>query len=265
MKKMSLVAQAMFTASTIALTGCGPIAAKFSSANANLVAADPLATLQELQASVAKNTQANDPTPKKDALWAVVTDSLTKCQSFMTLLVTAQNTVNTTGDVLTTIFSALATVFTPLSTVHALTAGATITSGSKAAFSNDVFAKASVSNLSLALQGSYVAAMNSYAQSLDAKTEAQITDLGGELYQISERHGQCSLAALESTTQDALSSSGPPTTKQGTGAGAGAEAAGGAASAPAQGAAPTKSPSPSNNGAFGFVPGKAPYKYQTIK
>jgi len=48
-------------------------------------------------------------------------------------------------------FSALGTAFTPISTVHALTAGASITSGWKTAVDSDIYAKLTIQNLVLAL------------------------------------------------------------------------------------------------------------------
>jgi hypothetical protein len=80
----------------------------------------------------------NAPTPKQGLL-AEITDSYQKCEAYKRRLLYGNRVSNLGFDILTTIFSALGTAFTPVETVHALTAAATISSGTKTAIDADIY------------------------------------------------------------------------------------------------------------------------------
>jgi hypothetical protein len=171
------------------------------------VSAEPLEVLNTKNAAVAaaltNAKQASTPLSAKiDFLGQVALDSESKCIKFMNTLVVAENTVNTTGDIASTVLTAAATVFTPLNTVHALTASSSVVTGSKTAINSDIYAKASIVNFQTALEGSYFKTMAAYMDTLPKLTEVSV---GAELGKIESIHGTCTLAAAESSISTTIS------------------------------------------------------------
>jgi len=172
-----------------------------------LVSAAPLDIVNPKKSEDIKTASLDTATlnSKIEFLGRVVLDSETKCVAFLNSLVVAENSVNTTGDIASTVLSAAATVFTPLNNVHALTAGSTVVTGSKTAIDADIYAKASIINFQTALQGTYFKTIATYADALPKLTDVSV---GAELSKIESIHGTCTLAAAESSIQTTLNS--PP-------------------------------------------------------
>ena len=166
-----------------------------------LVSADKLAVAvpdsaqNKEMVTLGQSTTSNDPA-KLEFLGRVVMDSEAKCQTFINGLVIAENTVNTTGDITSTVLSGLASVFKPLTTVHGLTAGATVVTGSKSAINANIYAKASVTNFQTALQQSYGQAIKDYTDALPHLTNVVVSN---EVSKIEAIHGTCTLASTETT------------------------------------------------------------------
>lgn len=188
------------------LTGCGSALERWESDNAFMVAAVGLQPGWEAPAYALVGDQ------KKEYLGKVVNDSEVKCSKFLNGLVLAQNTSNTSLDFATTVFSALATAFTPIATIHALTAGATITSGWKNSLNADVYARATIANYAQAIQATYYTRLNDYMNALtDSNADGLVISL--EVGKIRTIHKECSLASAQSSISATLQS-----TQQGTSA-----------------------------------------------
>lgn len=189
---VSRLLAALVLPGAIALSGCTGIYKVMRGDPHGLVAAEPLkVTDTDLQ----KEATMND-VEKREFLGGVVLDSEIKCTDFLDNLVFSENSVNTTGDILSTTMSSLATVFTPLSTVHALTAGATITTASKAAIDSDIYAKASITTFQTALEQSYFKSIGTYRDALPTMTNIVVS---AEVAKIESIHATCGLAAAESS------------------------------------------------------------------
>jgi uncharacterized repeat protein (TIGR01451 family) len=145
---------------------------------------------------------------KREFLGMVVNDSLQSCSEFLNRLTLEQQTINASGDIATTVFSALATVFTPMSTVHGLTGAATIASGSKTSLMNALYAKASISNFSSALQQTYARDIAKYIVGLDDLDESKII-VSNEVARIRSIHIECTLAQAEATVTSTLATASP--------------------------------------------------------
>ena len=192
--------------SAIVTSGCTPLYKVLRGDPNGIVGAAPLAiTNTQLEQAGELSSDA----AKREFLGRVVLESETKCTDFLNHLVFAENSVNTTGDILTTAMSAVATVFTPISTVHGLTAAATITSGSKAAIDSDIYAKASIMNFQTALEQSYFKNIAAYTDALPDMTNIVVSV---EVAKIESIHATCNLAAAESAIATTLSKPGgvPP-------------------------------------------------------
>jgi len=163
---------------------------------------------------VMSNPGSSYPAPanaNKSYLGLVVKDSEGKCSEFVNHLVLQETTSNTGLDIITTVFSALATVFTPLNTVHALTAGASIASGSKTAIDADIFGKATVANYAQAIQATYYTDIDSYLAALNTASDDKLIP-SIEVSKIVAIHKECALASAQSTiSQTMLSATGTAT------------------------------------------------------
>jgi hypothetical protein len=122
-------------------------------------------------------------------------------------LAAAENSSNAGLDMTTTVFSALATAFVPISTVHALTAGATISSGWKTAIDTNIYAKASIANYAQAIQLTYYKNIKTIIDSLPDDPDAKV-NAPRLLAQIQEAHQGCSLAAAQLTVSQTLQGAG---------------------------------------------------------
>ncbi|MFM0489691.1 hypothetical protein [Paraburkholderia graminis] len=172
------------------------------------VAAAPLDEALVNTTISAKNAQ-----DMRQNLGQVVWDSMKKCNDFMAQMVVAENTSNTALDMSTTVLSALATAFSPLSTVHALTAGATITSGWKTTIDTDIYAKAGIATYAQAISVTYYKDMKAYIATLENEQVAVVT-AALEIPKIQSIHQECSLAAAQMTVNSTVQlagASGPDT------------------------------------------------------
>ena len=193
---------------------------------------------------------------EKEYLGLVLIDSGTKCQEFADRLSTAQRGVDTSFDILSGILSALATALTPLSTVHALTAGATISTATKSAIASDVYAKATAALILQQINNTYYANIDAYRKELLNSDPPSIVP-ALEVSRIQAIHRQCSLdsaiaslsqaGAVTAATLGAISGAveGAKTAKE-KGLTPDAAAIAGAAFGAAAGAAGTGSASPAN-------------------
>jgi hypothetical protein len=156
---------------------------------------------------VKTTVNARNPQDVRQNLGQVVWDSMKKCNDFMAQLVVAENTSNTALDMSTTVFSALATAFSPLSTVHALTAGATITSGWKTTIDTDIYAKAGIATYAQAISVTYYKDMRAYLGTLENEQVATVTP-ALEIPKIQSIHQECSLAAAQMTVNSTVQLAG---------------------------------------------------------
>jgi hypothetical protein len=203
--------------SAASLTGCSLWVRTLNGNAQRLVSAEPLeVSIALTKPHDAKNVSytelttaetSNDDTKKKEYLGKVVMDSQAKCQKFINGLVIAQNTVNTTGDVTSAVLTGLASVFKPLTTVHALTAGSTVVTATKASVDANIYAKASIVNFQTALQQSYTKSMKDYTDALPRQTNVILSN---EVSKIQSIHGTCTLAATEAAILATISPGSPP-------------------------------------------------------
>lgn len=174
---------------------------------------DPALVSNAVMANPASYLGSNAPTTNltKNYLGLVVKDSEQKCGQFVNGLVLAETTTNTGLDMITTVFSALATAFTPVNTIHALTAGATISSGWKTAINSDIYQKATIGNYAQAIQASYYTDIGNYVSALSiASNDTLIPSI--EVSKIEAIHKECSLASAQSTISSTLQASTTTTT-----------------------------------------------------
>jgi hypothetical protein len=207
------------------LSGCGAALQKWEGSNSFMVAAEPLceATPGKVWAGdgrcVAAGSaddltvlaKANSNFQNKEYLGRVITESEYNCGAFLNGLTLASNTTSTTLDGLTTVFSALGTVFTPLLTVHALTAGASISSGWNNVIRSDIYAQRTVENYAQAIQSTYYDAIQKYNVALGIADENTIV-LSSEIAQITAIHRSCTLPSAQGTITTALQSGNSDTT-----------------------------------------------------
>lgn len=142
-------------------------------------------------------------TTHKEYLGFVASASETRCADFLTGLVVANTGTHTGLDMLTTVFSALGTAFTPLATVHAMAAGATISSGWRANIDADVYAKQAVQDMVHAIQTTYYVKIGDYVDKL-ATTDENTLIVPAELTKIQTIHAECTLASAQGAVQAAL-------------------------------------------------------------
>lgn len=177
-------------------SGCSTLAnSAFDQSNV-LMAAEPLSVQAE-----DFSTLQDKPLPTRLAyLGSVVYDSEQKCSAYLSRLVSAQSSVNTTGDILSGTLSGLGAVFTPASTVRALSAAATIVTGAKSAIASDFFAKASIANFATALQQTYGKQIQQYTDALPTLTDSPTPLIvSNEVSKIQSYHALCAIAPAEAS------------------------------------------------------------------
>ncbi len=130
---------------------------------------------------------------QKRYLLAEIDSSFRLCELYKRRLLFASRANNASFDIATTALSALATAFTPLATVHALSAAAAITSGTKTAIDADIYENATAPVMVQALQTVYDTPMASLHSKVRAAPNdvalATIADEGD----IIAAHQKCSL------------------------------------------------------------------------
>lgn len=174
-----------------ALTGC----ISSVTGTQHLVSAEPL-NLQP------PNPPIVDPADKREYLGRMVMDSETKCSTFVNGLVLNETSANTSLDIIGTVASALSTAFTPPGTKTALSAAATIATGSKTAIDTDIYDKAAISDFSTAIQKTYSAEIGKYTDALPMLAEPVI--VSNEVAKIQAIHALCALAPAEASIQSQL-------------------------------------------------------------
>jgi hypothetical protein len=191
----------------LSLSGCTTAMNALNDTADNSVAAAPL---DVKPADIAAQSATTATLPDRVAyLSSVVSDSMTKCNTFSDKLVLAEASVDTAGDVMATIASALGTVFVQTATIHAFTAASTMITGSKTAVDSDVFAKATVPALGTALKQTYFTDIANYNDGLANLTQPGASfDVGSEVNKIQAIHAECSLAAAEATVNQTLQQAG---------------------------------------------------------
>jgi hypothetical protein len=230
---------------SIVLGSCSSAITAISGDSRNIVSAEPIQ--YEFPASIRKTPEspieqvtltpltADAYVDVRQYLGYVLLDSGKKCQQFADRLSSVQRGVDTSFDVLTTILSALATAFTPLSTVHALTAGASISTGTKLAIDADVYAKATAALILQEIDRTYYVKVQDYGTKLSARQDVDKIIPTIEVSEIEAIHRKCSLdAAIASLTQTGAVAAA--TIGAATGAAAGAAATGEAATGAIAGA-----------------------------
>ncbi|TKC87889.1 hypothetical protein FAZ69_16610 [Trinickia terrae] len=193
----------------VLLSGCGSVISWINASSSDLVSAGQLNIDQNKLADAEKCVSPAGVTCRKNFVASVALQSIMQCQKFANQLVITENTVNTAGDITSTIFTALGTVFTPLTTVHAMTAGATIVSGSKSAVNANIYAKASISSLQAALDKVYTQPMLNYLTYLKNVTDDSKIDVGTEVVNVQMLHGNCALAEAEIFVNGTVNSAPP--------------------------------------------------------
>jgi hypothetical protein len=143
---------------------------------------------------------------KLEYLGSVVTDSEQKCQTFLNGLVLGENTINVSADIAGTVFSALSTAFVPPGTKTALSAAATIATGSKTAIDADIYNKAAISDFSTAIQKTYSSGIQNYTAGLPnlQDTDSAPLIVSNEVAKIEAIHALCGMAPAESSLQAKL-------------------------------------------------------------
>lgn len=191
---------------TLALCGCASWAKMLQGASAqSLVSADPLTVLADPKSAEYQDLQGNkvEDKDKSNFLGRVVLDSENKCLAFLNGVVVAENSVNTTGDIVSTALTAAATVVKPLTVVHGLTAGATLATGAKTAVNANIYAKMSIGNFQTALQKSYFKSIDDYVTALPNVKNPVLTV---EVAKIESIHATCTLAAAEGAIASTIAS-----------------------------------------------------------
>lgn len=195
----------------LSLSGCGSILNAWTDNSGNLVAAAPLCEDVTGSAITPDGTCKPYTRPATTAdvkpyLGLVINEFENNCGKFVTGLVLASNTTNTSLDLLTTVFTALGSAFTPLGTVHALTAAGSVSSGWKTAINSDVYAKATIANYAQAIQTSYYTDMKNYMTDLDNSDITKIVP-EEEVAKLRSIHKECSLASAQNTISATVGSS----------------------------------------------------------
>lgn len=207
----------------LTLTGCTTLK-RLEDENEFSVSAEPLFVSPEQLASalagVTSDAGANPTTTqlttiingttdqKKGFLGTVLIDSQRKCNTFLNRLSVAQNGVNTTGDILTTVLSGIATAIAPISLSHGFSAASTIVGGTKTALNQDLWAKAGIQDFEKALSTSYYASVRTYTGGLEQKTDVNVPL---ELQKIQSIHHLCTLSSARSVIDTTLSNPGQAT------------------------------------------------------
>lgn len=184
-----------------ALLACSSLTGCISSVTGTqrLVSAEPLDVQQP-------KAPFSDKPAKLEYLGQVVVDSETKCSAFVNGLVLNETSANTGLDILGTVASALSTAFVPPGTKTALSAAATIATGSKTAIDTDIYDKAAISDFSTAIQKTYSAGIGNYTDALPTLVDTDTSPLiiSNEVAKIQGIHALCALAPAEASIQSQL-------------------------------------------------------------
>jgi hypothetical protein len=139
---------------------------------------------------------------EKQYLGYVLIDSGKKCQAFADRLSAVQRGIDTSFDILTGTLSALATALHPLGTVHALTAAATISTGTKTAIDANVYAKATAALILQEINRTYYVHIRDYRNKISTAQDVTQIIPTLEVSEIEAIHRECSLdAAVASLSQ----------------------------------------------------------------
>ena len=176
------------------LGGCAALQYQIEAQTAAVTGAEPLNTTTPKLGAAPGHT----PTSKAE-LADSITESYQKCEAYKRSLLFGSRASNFGFDVLTTVFSALATAFTPVGTVHALTAAATISSGSKTALDADIYVNATAPLMAQALSMTYDAQMKALQDKLAAAPDAATPNV--YFSEVVAVHLKCSLTEAMVTVQ----------------------------------------------------------------
>jgi hypothetical protein len=200
--------------------GSGPDSARRatdgSGSNASSFVAQGPTTESDNETSALASALNSPVESKKNFIGALLLDSQQKCSAFVNRIGVAQNGINATGDVLTTILSGVATAVSPIAVSHGFSAASTIIGASKTALDQDFWAKSGVQDFQKALSSSYGASLKAYSEAL---ANQQYINLPLEVQKVNSIHSLCNVgsalsvitATLSSTTQ----SSGAPVSPSG--------------------------------------------------
>ena len=117
----------------------------------------------------------NAPNDRTGVIDAINTSEL-NCVRYKRSLIVVQKSSNGFFDVLTTLLAGLATAFTPIATVHALTAGATISSGAKGAIDTNFYQGETVSFVIAAIQKTYDVQMVKLLATVDSEKGTTVNE-----------------------------------------------------------------------------------------
>lgn len=181
----------------------------------NSVSAEPIAIDSKAYQDVS-TLPGSSVNKKREFLGTVVQDSEQKCNAFLGRLVFGETSLNLSTDIAATLFSALATAVTPPGTKSALSAAATIASGSKTAIDADLFNKAAIADFAAAIQRTYSADIRAYTDKLSTLPDTTESPLivSNEIAKIQSYHAECGLAPAESAIQAKLSLPPAPETSK---------------------------------------------------
>jgi hypothetical protein len=231
---MSIILRLAFViAGSIVLGSCARAVTAISGDSHPLISAEPLSSefVVTARSSDGSKTEPVSLTPmtsiggnEKQYLGYVLIDSAKKCQEFSDRLSAVQRGVDTSFDILTGVLSALATALTPLGTVHALTAAATISTGTKTAIDANVYAKATAALILQEVNRTYYLHIRDYRNRLLTISDVSQIIPALEVSEIEAIHRECSLdSAIASLSQTGIVSA--TAIGAATGAAAGATAA----------------------------------------
>lgn len=162
--------------------------------------AKDLATVQDA-IDQTKNIQGI--TPLDQVNW-LVQDSEKKCKDFTDSLFAETAGTNIVLDFISTIASGIGAAFSPLSTVHAASAVATVSNGTKTSISTEYLNALSISHVTQAIQSTYGADIQRYIQYLQSINDRNSIHLFDARTQILTYHAECSLASADSSIGSAL-------------------------------------------------------------
>jgi hypothetical protein len=182
-------------------SGCLPFLRAINPAEEHLVGAEPMQSAVsvdggtwDLKDFTMQNSADKNAPDKKTYIGLLLAQSEEKCNAFLGGLSATERAGDTSLDILTTIFSALGTAFTPLATVHAFTAAATISSGTKTAIDSDIYQKETAALIVQAIDNTYYKQYSEYTTALANKSDADVNP-AIEYNVIKGFHKECSLDA----------------------------------------------------------------------
>jgi len=189
------------------LMGCGTVLQSLGGGATNTIGAEPLSISDtDIQNAIA----SKDAPTQREFLASVAKQSQQKCDTFKVNSGLVEANVDMTGDITATVFSALSTAFTPPGTKTALSAAATIASGSKTAVDTDFYQKTAMADFATAIQKTHDADIVAYLNDLPnlGGTSATPIVVNAELGKIQNYHGMCNLVAAESAIKAKLGTTG---------------------------------------------------------